>query len=111
MNSKDDSFYGHLKKETAVTTPPGIDERILLMAKKELSPSPKYKIWLMPATALAASLVLLLTGSMYLINKKKQTDFVLMEPSEMILNYDQIELMADASMLSDADWETIESVK
>ena len=110
MKMKNDSFYEHLKIKLNQNTPKSLDQKILIIAKKELKDTNKSFNWIIPTFVTSVCLILFLIDFPYLF-KQKSDSFVLTESPEMILNYNNIELMADASQLSGAEWEKIEGSK
>ena len=111
MKIKKDSFYDLLKIKINQTPPKSIDQKILMIAKKELNDQKKSFNWMMTTIATSACMILFLVGYSYLVDQKAHDSYVFTESPEMILNYKNIELMADASQLDASDWERIEGTK
>ena len=112
MNNKNDNFYSCLKGRGAQVPPASLDQKILMIAKKELKHSRKSFNWIIPTSVVTGCLIIFFTYSTYSNQQKNLNKYVLLnEAPEMILNYDKIELMADSSQLSDDDWKKVEGRK
>ncbi|MDD4975242.1 MAG: hypothetical protein PHY93_12865 [Bacteriovorax sp.] len=111
MNNVNEKFYSWMKSKIAHTPPARLDQKILMMANNKLNHRKKSFRWMLPSGAFTASLVALISVSIYFNHHKNLNSLVLNEAPEMIFNYDKIELMADASSLSDDDWKKIEGTK
>ncbi|MDO9181897.1 MAG: hypothetical protein Q7U04_05795 [Bacteriovorax sp.] len=105
---KDNNFYQWAKTKTSFPPTKVIDYKISLMAREHLA-SPKSNIfsrWLPITLSLAATALVILTFNIY--NSKKIDSQAFTESPEMLLNFKRIELMADASELSEVEWKKIE---
>jgi quinol-cytochrome oxidoreductase complex cytochrome b subunit len=111
MKNKNDSFYGQLKIKINQTPPKSLDQKILMIAKKELNDNKKSFDWMMTTILASACIIVFLVGYPYLMNRKPHDSYVFTEAPEMILNYNNRELMADATKLNASDWEKIEGSK
>lgn len=111
MKYKKENFYSWIKKRTTQSPPSSLDLKILSLARNEFRPVGKSFRWTLPINTIAASLIIFLAGSIYFQQQINNDNIVLNESLEMILNYDSIELMADASQLSEEDWRNIEGVQ
>ncbi len=99
------NFFHWLKKQTLSSPPKTIDQSILEFAKtNNVANKPFYfSKYLILSSALAASIVLLFTTS----NLNKINQPPLSESPELLAYYDQIELMNQASQLTDNEWDMI----
>ena len=111
MNKKNDFFYRWFKNITEQSPPKLLDQKILIFSKEELNHSKKSIHWIMPTSAISFCLILFVVGNTYFLHQKNLNMLFLSEAPEMILNYDNIELMADASELNADDWKKIEGSK
>lgn len=111
MKKQNEKFYGWMKKSTTLSVPSTLDDKILSLAQAEFRPHKKSLNWALPLSAVAASFIIFLAGSIYLKQQSSINELAFNESPEMILNYDNIELMADASLLSDEDWKNIEGME
>jgi|GEM_PF-744329 len=106
------TFYSWIALKTQTEPSSTADKKILAFSSQYFKKEEKsfFALWkLTGAFALTAAVVLVV-----LINKNSsiQPGSALMsEAPEMILHYNDIELMADASRLSDADWARINGQK
>ncbi|MGZ3856285.1 MAG: hypothetical protein ACXVKO_08520 [Bacteriovorax sp.] len=111
MKKSDITFFQWMKKNTTKSPPRELDERILTLAHEKLgtskSSSSKTKLILSGITVMASFALLLMLTSKN-IKQKEISVYALSESPEMILNYSSIELMAEASALTDEDWHKIE---
>jgi len=114
MKNKKDSFFEWAKKELTESPSREVDQKILNMALDKLEkPEQGYNFFnfLKPAFAIAISLVFVLVIN-YKINHPQTNDIVSIEDSaEMILQYENIELMAATQSLTEDEWRDIEGVK
>lgn len=102
------TFYSWLSLATRKQPSQKTDDKILSYARETLKSEEKASLfnWKISGVAAFASIVLIIT----LMNRTpvKQTgDMMMAESPEMLLNYKEIELMADASQLSETDWAKI----
>jgi hypothetical protein len=99
-----------MKEKLSVSPSIEVDQKILEMASKKLVAKDNAFTWsalLKPSLVLAGSALLI---TIINIKSHKQNDMeklVMTEPAEMVLNYSNIELMADAGSLSEDDWKKI----
>lgn len=107
------SFYSWLALKTQIGPTATTDAKILAFSSQFLKGKKKssFSNWkLSGSLALTAAVVLIV-----MINKNPSPMIpgptLISEAPEMILHYRDIELMADASHLSDADWEKINGQK
>lgn len=111
------NFYNWLRPLTEKAPSPAVDTKILAYSSQFFSSKEKEKVtvpflfdWKISSIAVLASVALLVV----LINKGTRPQPSLMmitESPEMVLNYNEIELMADASKLTEADWAKINGTK
>ena len=111
MKFKNDSFFRQLKIKINQIPPKSLDQKILMIAKKELNESKNSFDWMMTTIVTSACIIVFVVGYPYLINRKPLDSYVFKEAPEMILNFKNIELMADATKLNSSDWEKIEDSK
>jgi hypothetical protein len=111
VNNKNLNFYSWLKPKITHSPPLTLDEKILMMAQIELNHSKKSLSWFIPISAFAAATIIFIAGNIYFTQQKTINKLVLYEVPELILNYDKIEMMADASQLSADEWTKIEGQK
>lgn len=108
MNFQKHYFFKWLKQNTTAQPHTDIDQSILLMAERKLNQIAGHKRQnFFHFLGFSSSLLLLVVSINVLTNTKSNT-LSLIEPPEMIMNYNFIELMAEASVLSDEDWNAIE---
>lgn len=106
------SFYSWLALKTQTEPAASVDSKILAFSSQYFQKEEKsfFAGWkLSGALALTTAAVVII-----LINKNPSTQpgpALMSEAPEMILHYNDIELMADASQLSDADWARINGQK
>ena len=112
MKKNEKTFYQWLKSATSVNPSNEVDNRILLIAKQELHapPTNPFYFWIKIAlpvgvTALFIFLIKIKSNQPDVFNSVAFT-----ESPEMILNYKQIELMADLGDLSEDEWKKIEEI-
>jgi hypothetical protein len=107
LKNNNNSFYQRLKKQISVSPSLEVDQQILQMASKKLgvkTESSPWSSWLKPSLVFACG-VLLVTVINIKSHKQNEMDKLAMnESAEMVLNYKNIELMADAGSLSEEDW-------
>lgn len=110
MNKNNDLFYRRLKEKISVSPSLEVDQHILQMAAKKLGTrTESYSVatWLKPSLAFASG-ILLVTIIIIKFQHQNELDKLAMnESAEMVLNYKNIELMADAGSLSEEDWKKI----
>lgn len=116
MNPKKDLFSSWLNKNLSQSPPAELDQRILAMAKRKLIgniPGPEKRRSKKNPLLISvfASILVLIVFSNKTLFPSKINKMTLNEPMEMILNYRNIELMADTSELTEEDWSKIESIK
>jgi protein-tyrosine-phosphatase len=99
------SFFHWLKKETLASPSNKIDQNILELARAQNATNNPFHFskYLLATSAIAASLIVLFTSSH--LNKINQHP--LSESPELLQYYDQVELMNQASELSDQEWDKI----
>lgn len=115
MKKNSAHFYLWIKNKTLISPSDELDAKILGIAKEKLSPSKKSAFffgWQMKG--ILATFILLFMS--YQINHQMNFErdsgkLVINESPEMIMNYSSIELMAEASSLSEEDWAKIERSK
>ncbi len=106
------SFYSWLALKTQTEPSSSVDKKILAYSSQYMKNEDKsiIAVWkLSGALALTVAVVMVV-----MINKNPPSQpgsAIISEAPEMILNYNEIELMADASQLSDADWARINGQK
>jgi hypothetical protein len=100
-----------MKNQISFAPPIDLDQKILLIAKKKMAKDKVAKPWIVLTSAIAACLIIFLTSNTYINQQKKMSSIVMTEAPEMILNFDQIELMADSSGLSESEWQKVEGSK
>lgn len=114
MKSNIDPFYKWAKKLTTIAPGDHLDQKILSMAALKLIPLKRKSIfskWLKPGLIIIFSMSFIIIFGLR-INKQSAMSLLSMNDSpEMILNYKNIELMADAGNLSEEDWIKIEGKK
>lgn len=109
------NFYSWLKSQTDKIPPSELDKNILFyssqfFAEKAAKEKTSFIHWKISGIAALASIALVLI----LINREgtpQPASTMITESPEMILNYNEIELMADAGALSEADWAKINGAK
>lgn len=110
MTNNIDFFYRKMKEKLSVEPSIEVDQKILEMASRKLGANEKtfsWSVFLKPSLVLAGSALLITVIN---IKSHKHNDLeklVINEPAEMVLNYNNIELMADAGSLSEEDWKKI----
>jgi hypothetical protein len=99
------NFFHWLKNETITSPARKVDQSIVDLANNSIvDKKPVYfSKYLIVSSALVASLILLFNTTN--LNKINQHPFS--ESPELLAYYDQIELMSQASGLSDNEWESI----
>lgn len=102
------TFYSWLSKATSRQPSSATDDKILAYAREAFKPEEKTMLlsWKISGIAAFASIALVIT-LMYRMPVVQTGDQMMAESPEMLLNYNEIELMADASQLSESDWEKI----
>lgn len=110
MNEDNNSLYRKMKGVLSVFPDKEIDEKILAMASCELkknSDNSHVFQWLRPGLAMAFGVVLITVVNVKYYRPREISKLEVIDPPEMVLNYKNIELMADAGKLSEEDWERI----
>ncbi len=99
---KKNTFKAWIRAQTSVSPSSSLDQAILNRAEQTLKPKvSSLKAWLPVSVLVAASFVIVyLSVEM----KTQKTELVLSEPIELIQEYDEIELMVEASQWTDEDW-------
>lgn len=103
------TFYSWLSENTRKQPSSKTDDKILSYAREVFKPEEnpaRLLNWKISGVAVFASIALVII----LMNRTpvmQSGDMMLAESPEMILNYNEIELMADASQLSESDWAKI----
>lgn len=106
------SFYSWLALKTQTVPSAHVDSKILAYSSQYFQKEEKsfFNNWkLSGALSLTAAVVVVV-----MINKNQPAGsgpVIITEAPEMILHYNDMELMADASQLSDADWARIATQK
>lgn len=80
------------------------------MASQKLNPARQSPIlfqWLKPGLALAFGIALVIVVNIKSNRQNEMSKLVIAESPEMVLNFKNIELMADAGVLSEEDWKKI----
>lgn len=111
MKNNIDLFYRRMKENLTESPSAEIDNKILTMASKKLKPDVEPSLlsqWLKPSLAIAFSVALVIIINIKSNNRNNTNKLLLTESPEMVLNYKDIELMADAGALSEEDWKRIE---
>lgn len=113
MKNHYDLFYQWMKQNLSTSPSQTIDENILNMASKKLASAEQSSApsrWLKPGLTLAFGVALVVV-----VNTARQRNklekLIITESPEMMLHYENIELMADAGALSEEDWKKIEGNK
>ena len=112
---KTNHFFSWLKTRLEITPEKKLDQLILNEAKIKFKSQTNslQLLWTTPSKLILASSAVLIIGFIY--NQKYSLDkshqVVLSESPDMLMNFDSIELMADAAKLSDAEWEKINDHK
>ena len=112
---KSTNFFSWLKARLEITPEKKLDQLILSEAKLKFNSQTNslHLLWATPSKFILASSVFLMIG--YVYNQKysleKPNQVVLSESPDMLMNYDSIELMADAAKLTDAQWDKIYDTK
>lgn len=98
-------FYEWLKERTTFVPSMRLDDKILSHAEVELKTKSQNKTvwWAVITTTVLASLIIYVE-----INHNKNDQVAVDESFEMILNYNNLELMAEAGNLTDAEWKKLE---
>lgn len=102
MNSKN-SFYSWLSLKTRKEPPLSVDKKILSYSSQYFKSEEKtaFLSWKISFATALASIALIII----LMNRTPGTGPALLtESPEMVLHYKDMELMADASNLTDEDW-------
>lgn len=102
------TFYQWLSSRTRQEPTSNVDQKILAYSAEYFRPVEKnvFFSWKFSGAVALATVALLVV----LVNKSPLQgpgNALISESPEMILNYNDIELMADASTLSDEDWARI----
>ena len=101
-------FYNWLKKNVNSTSPsPVLDKKILEIANAKLEQK-SHELWFYSLGSFASVVAIFLVGNLYLNQNSNVHNFAFREAPEMISIYDNVELMADATKLSEQDWKQIE---
>lgn len=107
MNKNDGFFYHWIKKQTTQVPPKYLDEKISSMAREKLIPLKKDSKIIRWQLSGAFATVAILFFTIMASQKNEMNN----ESAEMIMNYNTIELMSEASSLSEEEWAQIEGVK
>ena len=105
------NFFSWLKVHLEITPEKKLDQLILNEAKLKLTSQTNslHLLWAAPSKLIFACSAVLIIGFIY--NQQNGLDkshqVVLSESPDMLMNFDSIELMADAAKLSDAEWDKI----
>ncbi len=111
MNHTYDIFYKSLREKLIQGPPKSLDQKILLLASEKLQSHKNHAEWLYLASGFTTCLIVFLTISGYFNHQQNFNKQVINESPEMILNFNSIEMMADASVLSENEWKKIEGTK
>lgn len=112
MKNSQVNFYNWLReKHTTSQFPSLLDDKILKLAQDHLRKKSQYKLWVLPVSASATLFVIIFFSNFYFNQEKNKSNFGLIESPEMVLLYENIELMADATKLSDSEWKKIEGIE
>jgi hypothetical protein len=110
MTNNIDRFYRGLKEKVSVSPSLEVDQHILKIASEKLSvraESFSWSTWLKPSLAFACAAVLITMINIKSHHQNEVDKLAMNESAEMVLNYKNIELMADAGSLSEEDWKKI----
>ena len=111
MSNQD--FYQWLKPKLDKKPSATLDQRILLMAsqKMQVQTASHRSRWTISLGFVLATAIIIFSVNSKFNQQKDLNKLVLNETPDMILNYENIELMADSAKLSDADWDRIEGLR
>lgn len=99
------NFKSWLKNELINNPPKSLDSKVLLKSRELLVEEKNYFTLSLSVLTMAMFAVLIFQTRQFSISPAQ--DPMISKSKEMILNYKEIELMADAGSLSDSDWEQI----
>ncbi|MBC7715114.1 MAG: hypothetical protein H7177_17345, partial [Rhizobacter sp.] len=107
------SFYLWIKDHTTENPSRELDAKIKAMAHKHLTATyePKGLSWKFISLPLGLAAVVAVIINVRVKQQDELTAMALKMPVEMILNYNEMELMADSAILTDNDWDEVAKVK
>jgi hypothetical protein len=103
------NFYHWMKEQITLEPTRELDQRIRNMAHEHLVES-HFQIsnnWKLITVSISFAAVL---STLIVVSMKNQNEVITLAtggPSEMILNYNEMELMADSAILTDRDWDAL----
>ena len=108
MKNKKSDFYQWLKANTNKSSPSSLlDEKILKLA--EFKFEKKFNnFWVFSFGSWTSVIAIFFIGNLYLNTNKSLRSLTLTDSPEMISIYDNVELMTEATRLSEQDWKKIE---